>query len=89
MHNVGASPTAGGESFAVPPGSATVGISGAAAAQSRVLEMQILGDAGPSLNLEAAALGRCSSSLKGMLSYSPASALLQYTGGRKVEELAL
>lgn len=51
--------------------------------------MQILGGSGPSPSLAAAALGRGSLSLQGVLSYFPALALLQHTEGRRVAARAL
>lgn len=47
LHSIGASPIASGEPFALPPRSATVRVSGAAAARRGVLELQVLGALGP------------------------------------------
>ena len=64
LHSVGASPAASGEPFALPPGSATVRVSGAAEARRGVLEVQVLGALGPTqalwLQRWADAAPRCS-----------------------------
>lgn len=74
----------------MPPGSAAMRDADAAAAGREVLEMQIgAGGSVPCPSLAAAALGRCSPSLQGLPSYSPAFASLQYTEGRRVVAWAL
>lgn len=85
LHSIRASPTASGEPFAVPPGSATMRVSGAAAAQRGVLEMQILGGLWAQPKPCGSSAEQMHPSLQEMLSYSPAFALLQYTEGRRVQ----